>query len=393
MSEPLPAARTVIIQDDSLRTLCGFTQIPNVVLKHPSLSPGAKIAYGVLLSYAWQEGFCWPAQTRLADDMNVSRRQVIRLLDELRTAKLIDWKQRGLNRPNIYYILPISTWSGPNPLKNMDVPNPSHPEAPDLSHPDATSASLQEAPFSSHKEDSEEKIQKVVNVVTGNDHKSLKGQEEKKASERHLISDRVLSSKYRFTDAEIDRVRYLVDKQVQVLGEESRNHRAYVKRSAEAVATGVADLLDVKLSELKQVALSIAIRSRPAYFHRIWLEALAKRQLPAIAAVPDQEQRVPPTQVSAVPKPTVTSAVSPLPWLRDRIAESDQPASDEQTRARFTAAAENQGLTIPAGVRDGGTAQLKRWYAQQVLARAEERNAAPGQGRPYDDRSHPQGKV
>src|SRR5207245_1726160 len=81
--------------DDALRRVQGFTQIPNPVLKHPAISYGAKVALGVLLSYAWQEDFCFPAQERLAKDLNCSVRNVQRLLKELKAASFIDWKQQG----------------------------------------------------------------------------------------------------------------------------------------------------------------------------------------------------------------------------------------------------------------------------------------------------------
>ena len=54
-----PQQRTVILEDEALRSLGGFTQIPNFILKHAKISFGAKVAFGVLLSYAWQEEFCF----------------------------------------------------------------------------------------------------------------------------------------------------------------------------------------------------------------------------------------------------------------------------------------------------------------------------------------------
>ena len=35
-----------------------FTQVPNAVLKSEKLSPGAKLAYTMLPSYAWQNDHC-----------------------------------------------------------------------------------------------------------------------------------------------------------------------------------------------------------------------------------------------------------------------------------------------------------------------------------------------
>src|SRR3989344_7756030 len=101
--------RTVILQDESLRKLKGFVQIPRVVLMHPKLSYGAKVAYGVLLGYAWQDDFCYPAQESIAKDLNCSTRQVRRLLTELKDHGLVSWKQMGLTKPNIYTLLPLKS--------------------------------------------------------------------------------------------------------------------------------------------------------------------------------------------------------------------------------------------------------------------------------------------
>jgi len=98
--------RTVIIKDEALKRFQGgFTSIPNVVLRNSKLSIGARITYAMLLKYAWQDDFCWPAQAKIADDLGLKARMVRYHLDELKKHKLIDWKRQGLNRPNIYYIL------------------------------------------------------------------------------------------------------------------------------------------------------------------------------------------------------------------------------------------------------------------------------------------------
>lgn len=137
--------RTVILDDEGLRSLRGFTQIPNVILKHPKLSSGAKIVFAVLLSYAWEKDFCWPAQRRLAADTHCSVRQVQRLLAELKTAGIVTWTNSGLNRPNIHRILHQRSWKVPKQLNGKDTT--------DSSHPDATRVSS--------KADSEKNIQNV----------------------------------------------------------------------------------------------------------------------------------------------------------------------------------------------------------------------------------------
>ena len=94
---------TIVVVNDALKH--GFTQLPNYVLKDKRLSFGARLAYAVLLSYAWQEDSCFPGQERMAKDLGTSDRSVRTFLNELREYEYISWKQQGLNKPNIYYIL------------------------------------------------------------------------------------------------------------------------------------------------------------------------------------------------------------------------------------------------------------------------------------------------
>jgi len=148
--------RTVIIADRVLRRLHGgFAQVPNFILRRRDLSPGAKITYSLLLSYAWQADFCYPAQDRLAEDSARGVRQVQRTLIELRKKNLISWHQRGLNKTNIYTILPI-----------LDENINEITDTTDMSRPDTTPMSLQEATPVSHYKDSLEKDSKNhVNVA------------------------------------------------------------------------------------------------------------------------------------------------------------------------------------------------------------------------------------
>ena len=100
---------TVVVLNETLRS--GFTQLPNYVLKSKDLSPGAKLAYAVLLSYAWEKDSCFPGQDRMANDLEVGRQAVSGYLQELKKHKFISWKRRGLGKTNIYYILEY------NPIK------------------------------------------------------------------------------------------------------------------------------------------------------------------------------------------------------------------------------------------------------------------------------------
>jgi DNA-binding transcriptional MocR family regulator len=82
----------------------GYTQVPNVVLRRHDLSPGAKVVYALLLSYAWQEDHCWPGQERLADEAGASARSVRTWLQELRERGLVTVERRGLTLTNVYWI-------------------------------------------------------------------------------------------------------------------------------------------------------------------------------------------------------------------------------------------------------------------------------------------------
>ncbi len=131
----------------------GYTQIPNAILRATGISAGAKMLYGLLLSYAWQAAVCWPNQATLSSDAGCSVRNVQRWLAELEDAAFIKIHQQGLNRPNLYEILPIPT-----------APGAAVPDTTNLSHPDTTDSSRLEATRLSHKEDSPEEDSKDNNA-------------------------------------------------------------------------------------------------------------------------------------------------------------------------------------------------------------------------------------
>lgn len=97
----------IIIENEMLRA--GFAAMPYLVLRDKRLTIGARLAYGVLLSYAWQDGACFPGQETMAEDIGVSSRQLRDYLNELRENGYIRIKRQGLNKPNIYYILDVKT--------------------------------------------------------------------------------------------------------------------------------------------------------------------------------------------------------------------------------------------------------------------------------------------
>jgi hypothetical protein len=94
--------RNIEIVDADLATRHGFTQVPNFILTKKDISVGAKLAYAMLLKYAWDNDACFPGQIRLAEDMGAAERSVRTYLKELETVELLEIKQRGLGKTNLY---------------------------------------------------------------------------------------------------------------------------------------------------------------------------------------------------------------------------------------------------------------------------------------------------
>src|SRR6202142_1700103 len=85
-----------------LATRHGFTQVPNFILTNKDISVGAKLAYAMLLKYAWSNDACFPGQVTLANDMGSTDRSVRTYLKELEAADLLEITQRGLGKTNLY---------------------------------------------------------------------------------------------------------------------------------------------------------------------------------------------------------------------------------------------------------------------------------------------------
>lgn len=94
--------RNIEILGADLATRHGFTQVPNFILTNEFISVGAKLAYAMLLKYAWQDDACFPGQIKLAQDMGATDRSVRTYLKELESADLLEIKQRGLGKTNLY---------------------------------------------------------------------------------------------------------------------------------------------------------------------------------------------------------------------------------------------------------------------------------------------------
>ena len=160
------------ILDPNLRL--GFAQMPRPVLRAAGLSRNAKTLYALLLDYAWQDGSCFPGQSRLATDLDISVDTLKRDLDELRRYGLLNWKQRGMNQTNIYYILPLNECPHLNlnhkqarsEPESADLP---HPESADLRNPDSADVRNPESADSRNQESANARKQESARVRSKKD--------------------------------------------------------------------------------------------------------------------------------------------------------------------------------------------------------------------------------
>jgi hypothetical protein len=94
--------RNIVLKGADILTIKGYTQVPNHVLVSSKISPGAKLAYTMLLKYCWEKDFCFPGQDTLAKDMGSGVRSVIRYMQELEKSGFVKIVRRGQGRPNLY---------------------------------------------------------------------------------------------------------------------------------------------------------------------------------------------------------------------------------------------------------------------------------------------------
>jgi len=94
--------KNIILRGADAATAKGFTQVPNFLLRSRKLSPGDKMAFAMLLSYAWQNDYCFPGQARLALDLGIDERNVRRHLKSLEAHGLLAIQRRGQGKTNLY---------------------------------------------------------------------------------------------------------------------------------------------------------------------------------------------------------------------------------------------------------------------------------------------------
>jgi biotin operon repressor len=68
----------------------------------PAGNTGDKLAFAMLLSYAWQNDHCFPGQQRLAEDMGLHETNVRKHLKSLEANGLLEITRRGQGKTNIY---------------------------------------------------------------------------------------------------------------------------------------------------------------------------------------------------------------------------------------------------------------------------------------------------
>ncbi len=111
--------RNIILRGADVLTQKGFTMVPNHALVSDKISPGAKLAYAMLLKYIWEKDYCFPGQETLAKETGVTRQSVNAYLKELQQQKFIEIRRRGQGRTNLY-IIDLAT-IGKKRLRRLDV--------------------------------------------------------------------------------------------------------------------------------------------------------------------------------------------------------------------------------------------------------------------------------
>lgn len=112
LSDPVKHVLKTVAFEDVVEQ-AGFTIIPTMILRDPTLSSPACRLYGLLRSYAWDTEECWPGQEGLGKILGLSDDSVRRYLKELVEHDLVVVKRRGQGQTNLYRIPKPKTRSRP----------------------------------------------------------------------------------------------------------------------------------------------------------------------------------------------------------------------------------------------------------------------------------------
>ena len=94
--------KTILLEGFDPVAAQGFTQVPNLVLKNPDLTAGAKLVYALLLSYAWHNESCFPGQKRMSEECGMSQGWISLQMKELEDKGFLTILRRGQGKTNIY---------------------------------------------------------------------------------------------------------------------------------------------------------------------------------------------------------------------------------------------------------------------------------------------------
>jgi len=114
-----------------------FWAIPKEVASDKSLSMQAKMVYGILYTRKNGDNISWPGQEYIANGLGISRRSVIRHLQELEENGFISKKRVGKRATNRYTICDILSHS-----RKSRCDNPVTSDVTTVSHGDVTDVSL-----------------------------------------------------------------------------------------------------------------------------------------------------------------------------------------------------------------------------------------------------------
>jgi len=98
-------------QGDSSSRYCSpkrdFTKVPDGLLRNcPDLNDGEKLTLLTILSYAWDDGECFPLQQTLADNRGVDVRTIRRHLSSLKRKSYITTSPRNNGKSHVIRLLP-----------------------------------------------------------------------------------------------------------------------------------------------------------------------------------------------------------------------------------------------------------------------------------------------
>jgi hypothetical protein len=84
----------------------GFTMVPNTVLEAEHLTPGAKLAFALLMKFGRDKGSAYPGQKRMSEAVGCTEKTLRIYLDELKSVGLVEVQRRGQGLTNLYVLHP-----------------------------------------------------------------------------------------------------------------------------------------------------------------------------------------------------------------------------------------------------------------------------------------------